>query len=198
MTARRTSARGAEANPPRSVEEALAHATGHARNAVSESLLAARSLIDALSLALSGQPVDASVSTHSGPHAALVSLAQAIDRLAERARGTDTSLPRSVAEALIDALESEIGRWEQRSTSDADARAVLRAFLGLREILWELGVRPSNGADDETIRDEDDSGEPTAHSETDRRMDEPRPPRPHKRRGKPPKRPRVQRIQVDG
>jgi len=40
------------------------------------------------------------------------------------------------------ALDAEIARWEKRAAADGDARAVLRAFLGLRELLWEVGVRP--------------------------------------------------------
>ena len=34
-------------------------------------------------------------------------------------------------------------RWEERARDDSDARSVLRAYLGMREILWELGVRSS-------------------------------------------------------
>ncbi|MDZ7632890.1 MAG: hypothetical protein U5K74_16510 [Gemmatimonadaceae bacterium] len=31
---------------------------------------------------------------------------------------------------------------EMRARHDPEARAVLRAFLGVREILWEFGLRP--------------------------------------------------------
>jgi hypothetical protein len=44
---------------------------------------------------------------------------------------------------IAEALDAEIARWEERAKHDADARSVLRAFLGLREVLWELGVRAS-------------------------------------------------------
>ena len=44
---------------------------------------------------------------------------------------------------MLDALDAEIARWETKARQDADARAVLRAFLGVRELLWELGMRPS-------------------------------------------------------
>jgi hypothetical protein len=47
----------------------------------------------------------------------------------------------SLLGALFDALDAEIERWELRSREDPDARAVLRAFLGVREILWEIGAR---------------------------------------------------------
>ena len=49
-----------------------------------------------------------------------------------------------LVQAIIEALDAEIARWEARSRDDADARAVLRAFLGLREILWEFGMRPAD------------------------------------------------------
>jgi hypothetical protein len=45
--------------------------------------------------------------------------------------------------AVLQALDQEITRWQERSLTDVEARAVLRTFLGLREILWEFGVRPS-------------------------------------------------------
>ena len=52
---------------------------------------------------------------------------------------------------LAEALDLEIERWERRAREDPDARAVLRAFLGVRELLWELGIRPQpkRGAADE-------------------------------------------------
>ena len=42
---------------------------------------------------------------------------------------------------LAEALDGEIARWEIRARDDAEARSVLRAFLGLRELLWEFGIR---------------------------------------------------------
>ena len=47
----------------------------------------------------------------------------------------------AVLRALADGLDSEIERWEARSREDAEARSVLRAFLAVREVLWELGTR---------------------------------------------------------
>ena len=64
---------------------------------------------------------------------------------ASLAPGDDGGL--AVAETLADALDAEIGRWEQRAAEDPEARAVLRAFLGLREVLWEIGIRRSGDAD---------------------------------------------------
>jgi hypothetical protein len=50
--------------------------------------------------------------------------------------------PEPLLASIAEALDIEIARWEKRARDDLDARAVLRAFLGLREILWEVGVRP--------------------------------------------------------
>ncbi len=65
------------------------------------------------------------------------SLDELIARIRENAR---FSLPSAMPEPLATALEAEIKRWESRSQTDPDARPVLRAFLGLRELLWEIGV----------------------------------------------------------
>ena len=46
-----------------------------------------------------------------------------------------------VGALILDALETEIARWESLSRQDEEARSVLRAFLGLREFLWEMGIR---------------------------------------------------------
>ena len=65
--------------------------------------------------------------------------------------------------------------------NDAEARAVLRAFLGVREILWEFGVRnarPNNKGETETKAPKPDgSGKPRRSAK---------------------KRPRVQRVRVEG
>ena len=55
--------------------------------------------------------------------------------------------------SIADALDAEIARWEALAEADSDARAVLRAFLGLRELLWEFGVRRSGGANGGTPPD---------------------------------------------
>ena len=68
-------------------------------------------------------------------------------------------------------LDAEIARWENCSKDNADARAVLRAYLGVREVLWELGLRRPERSD-----------EPGAASG---------PPRKPRRR-------RVQRVRIDG
>lgn len=133
---------------PRSAEEALASAAQHARAALAEALAAVHALLDAASLAASGEP--AATRRLLGPLArALEGLAADLDRA-----GRERSLP--LLAAIAEALDAEIARWELRAQEDADARAVLRAFLGMRELLWEFGVRRSEaGADareDEAIR----------------------------------------------
>jgi hypothetical protein len=125
---RRAFAADAEAETAR---EALARAARHARNAGAEATRAVRALLDAVSLIQGG------VSAES--HAVLSRAAAWLDALAGGLGGEaeDAALTR----ALADALDAEIQRWEERAGDDPDARAVLRAFLGLRELLWELGVR---------------------------------------------------------
>ena len=54
---------------------------------------------------------------------------------------------------MVEALDAEIARWEERAKTDDDARAMLRAYLGLREILWELGVRPESARGKRSERD---------------------------------------------
>jgi hypothetical protein len=116
----------------RRVAEALASARSHARRSGAEAALALRCLLEAGALAASGREA-----RQLGGTAAL---AGALEQLAA-GLGAETGLGASLTESILDALETEIGRWETRAGDDPEARAVLRAFLGVREILWELGVR---------------------------------------------------------
>lgn len=120
------------ATAPVSVEEALTRAREHGRAAAGEAALAARALLDALSLATRGTPSDGG--------RVLAWAAAALDDAA-RGLGRDAAGTASLLGAVAEALDAEIARWETRAASDRDARAVLRAYLGLREILWELGLR---------------------------------------------------------
>ena len=124
-----------------------------------------RALLDAAALASAGTPSEAS--RVFGP------LARLLDELAAQLGG-DAPLPSSVLAAIAEALDVEIARWEQRAREDADARAVLRAFLGLREVLWEFGVRAGGKASDA----------------------DPKPPASGRTRARP--RRRVQRVRVEG
>jgi hypothetical protein len=154
---------------PQTVHEALGRARLHGRAAAAEALAALRALLDAAALAGSGAPSNASPVL--GPAAAL------LDELAAQLGGEGV-LPTSLLAAVAEALDGEIARWERRAREDSDARAVLRAFLGLRELLWELGVRPGGKTGD--------SGGPPPAGERSRG------PRPR------PRRPRVQRVRVEG
>ena len=119
--------------PPATPLEALERARSHARAAGIELLAALRALIDAAALGWSGRPSEA--------HSALGAIARSLDGVSARLEGEWTGLPAPAMQAVLRALDLEIARWEQRSAEDAEARAVRRTFLGLREILWEIGVR---------------------------------------------------------
>jgi len=147
-------------------EQALARAGSHARAALAESLRAADALLDAASLATSGEP--AQTRRLLGP------LSRSLEGLAAGLEDAERDGTRRLLAAIAEALDAEIGRWELRARDDADARAVLRAFLGLRELLWEFGVRRPEAAERE--------GGAGARR------------RPRARRA----RPRVQRVRVEG
>jgi hypothetical protein len=148
--------------------EALERAARHGRAALGEALAAVHALLDAASLATSGVP--------SASHRRLAAAAQMLEELsASLAPGDDRGL--AITETLADALDAEIARWEGRAAEDPEARAVLRAFLGLREVLWEIGVRRSGGANAPPPRPSDDA---------------PRSPR------RDPQRKRVERVRVQG
>lgn len=113
------------------VGQALERAGRHARVAAAESVAALEALLDAASLAAANAPGRQTVPPLAGALAELRRL------LAQPGAPSGES----IVNALLAALEAEIARWEQRGSEDPEARAVLRAFLGMREILWELGVR---------------------------------------------------------
>ena len=117
-----------------SAEEALERARVHLRQATLEGLEAARALLRAA--VLTGGLADPSGDSWAGQ--VQHNLEELIAGLRENGAFT---LPTAFTEPLATALEAEIKRWEQRSQTDPDARPVLRAFLGLRELLWELGMR---------------------------------------------------------
>jgi len=122
----------APGDPEASLQEALERARRHAKNAVSESLAALGALLDAASLASTGVP--------AGVHPLFAGSARRVDAWS-RALAEEGRIGGELGAALADALDAEIARWEERAREDGEAREVLRAFLGLRELLWELGVR---------------------------------------------------------
>jgi hypothetical protein len=124
--------------PAPSAEEALARARRHARAAAGEGLEAVRALLEAAALATPGVP--------SGAQRLLSLASDTLEELAAALGAEDRATQASLGRALTEALDAEIARWEARARDDTEARAVLRAFLGLREVLWELGMRPERGA----------------------------------------------------
>jgi hypothetical protein len=112
---------------------------------VSEAIAAVHALLDAASIGWSGRPSEA--------HTALRGLSDLLDEQQRRFEGSD-GLPTPVMNAILEAVEKEITRWENRASRDGEARAVLRTFLGLREILWEFGLRK----DEPTSRGSAESG----------------------------------------
>lgn len=176
MAERRRSGPRPEARPPRAqrpvppatVGEALLRARQHGRAATAEALAAVQALLDAASLAASGRPSEA--------QRWLAPVARTLEGVSESLSGASDPRSEPLLAALADALDAEIARWEERTRSgDTDARAVLRAFLGVRELLWELGVRGAEKPDTDAARSR---GRPRGG--------------PGRRRG-----PRVQRVPVE-
>jgi len=156
--------------PPESVAEALERARQHGRVAASEGLAAVQALIEAASLATRGRPSEAS--RLLGPIAKLL---EGMSNELGRESGGRTS---PTLDAIATAIDDEIAVWQERARDDAEARTVLRAFLGLREVLWEIGIRRAAGA-------------PTPRSRGEARPD-------HRRRESEPPEPRIQRVPVQG
>jgi len=151
-----------------SIADALERARRHSQVALSEGVAAASALLDAASLSVSGGPAVANRS--------LSELARTLEQVSDVLAGKPGAVMPGPVRPLLDALDAEIRRWESRSKGDPDARAVLRAFLGLREVLWEIGLRP----------DEESPSPPEQDEGRGRRRENP-----------PPRRPRVQRVEVD-
>jgi hypothetical protein len=121
-----------ERQPPDTAAEALAQARLHARRAAAEGAAALRALLDAATLAARGEPAAAG---------RLAPLAEALEHVGawldpEAERSGD-----AVLRALSDGLDAEIARWEAKSREDPEARSVLRAFLAVREVLFEMSSR---------------------------------------------------------
>ena len=165
--------RQGEAAPPESAAEALARARRHTHTAIAEALAAIRALLDASSLALTGEA--------SAANAILGPLARILEGLrAEFDGGAATGEAAALLRSIAEALDAEIARWQARAESDPEARAVWRAFFGLRELLWEFGIR----------REPEASGSEKAAKPAARKKG-----RPTSTRGK---KPRVQRVTIEG
>ncbi len=153
--------------------EALERARAHARSAAAEALASLHALLDAAALAASGQP--------SEFHGLLGPLAKLLEGQAERLGHDAGPVGAPILVAITEALDAEIARWEDRALQDPEARAVLRAFLGLREVLWEFGVRRGG----QNAGGRGDDAEPSAAG-------------PRAGRRVPRSQPRVQRVPIEG
>ncbi len=116
---------------PETVGDAVARAGEHARRAAAELTRAASALLDAFALAASERPA-----RRDPIFAPLAGLLADLERLLAPDDGGEDLIAQ-----VVSALGEEIERWEERAGEDAEARAVLRMLLGLRELLWEAGVR---------------------------------------------------------
>jgi hypothetical protein len=130
---RKSGARSFGSRKDETANQALERAIGHASVALSEGVASARALLDAASLIVSELPAEA--------HPNLAELARALDQVSEALSGNSPSLRATATHALLETIDSEIARWEVKSRSDDDARSVLRVFMSLREVLWEIGIR---------------------------------------------------------
>ncbi|MBW1881920.1 MAG: hypothetical protein JRJ58_00215 [Deltaproteobacteria bacterium] len=126
------------------VQEAIARARAHLHNAKREGLEATRALLEAA--------LHAGAANESGQASLCADLRRALDHWIDSLEQDQLfAMPNALGEPLGRALDAEIVRWEKRSESDEAAPPVLRAFLALRELLWELGMprdRDEQGASD--------------------------------------------------
>ena len=123
-------------------DEAVGRAREHLRRATLEGLEAATALLEAASSVSRTGPATEGISAD---------LLRGIERILHGLRSNGRfAFPEAVTGPLEEALAREIARWEIRSKSDQAARPVLRAFLGLRELLWELGMRTTQTASSQT------------------------------------------------
>ncbi len=162
--------------PPESVAEALNRARVHGRAAAAASFAAVRALIDAAALTSSGRASDAS--RLLGP------IAKLFESLGNELGSNAIDGSTRVLESIARAIDDEIAVWEERAQTDTEARTVLRAFLGLREVMWEFGVRRANPTPGRPATDKNRARAtppPQTHNRTPRTT-----------------RPRVQRVPVQG
>jgi hypothetical protein len=127
-------------SPENEAPDPLLRARKHLRRATLEGFEAASALLEAALRASARYP--------AAPDSLVGEVLGTLDQLIARARqGGEFHLPEALTSPLSQAIDAEIARWEKRSQTDSDARPVLRAFLGLRELLWEFGVRGSETGD---------------------------------------------------
>jgi hypothetical protein len=161
--------------PPSTTAEALAEARMHAQRAAAEGAAALRALLDAATLAARGEPANVG---------RLAPLAQALEQVSGWLHPEGDQSGDAVLRALADGLDAEIARWEARSKEDPEARSVLRAFLAVREVLFEMSARFAAPRKDEPATP------PSPGADTDERPQRPA----RKQRA----RRRVERVAVEG
>ncbi len=159
-----------------SIRQAFDRALQHAQLAMAEGVAGARALLDVASIGVLGEPAQS--------HRNLAELARTLDQIEAALSSEAPSFRNAALSTLLGAVDREVTRWEVRSQRDPEARAVLRAFLGMREVLWELGVRkPEPQERDSSRRRPRSDGRSTSHNPADRAQ----------RRSS-----RVQRIKIQG
>jgi len=122
----------------RTIRQALDRALHHLQQIAVEGVACTRALLDAASIAILGEPAK--------QHPDLADLAATLDQIEAALAGEAPSFRKAALSKLLSAVDREIARWEDRSRRDPDARAVLRVFLGMREVLWELHARQPGSA----------------------------------------------------
>lgn len=168
----------------REFDEAVERARRHLRAATIEGLEAARAILEA-ALAAAG-------TTESPPGSLPGRIRRSLDELVEGLRsGRRIALPSAFVDPLTEALEGEIARWRLRARDDPDARLVLRAFLGLRALLEEMGVERE--ADADANEDADSGADRDDRDTTARETAAPASPRRRESHDEP----RVQRFRVE-
>lgn len=159
--------------PPSTPAEALAEARAHGQRAAAEGAAALRALLDAATLAAQGETASAG---------RFAPLAQALEHVAAWLHPEGDESGDAVLRALADGLDAEIARWEAKSKEDPEARSVLRAFLAVREVLFEMSARFATPQKEEPV--------PSAPGDTEERSERPaRKQRPRRR---------VERVAVEG
>lgn len=146
-------------------QDAIHRARRHLRNAAREGLEASRALIEAA--LLTGSLAEAADSDGRGGVAAEVKAT--LDAwIATLESDQAFRMPSAFAEPLQRALKIEIDRWERRSAEDEAARPVLRAFLTLRELLWEFGMRDAPSSSERSSRAPHQKSAPRSRSKSPR------------------------------
>lgn len=177
----------------RELDEALGRARSHLLQAALAAFESARALAEALQIA-SGR-ADSKAGSEPEADAILNGLDELITALRS---GRLFTLPPALARSVSDALAREIRRWEMRSRKDPDARLVLRTFLGLQELLWEIGITREGAHDEGPAPNE--AGRERSRSTRTRKQAERESGRSAGARGgapRPMRSPRVQRFDVE-